>query len=259
MTRTATVNYHVHKPERQAYHIDAGGVAGQLISPTLIATDVALNDTRGGAEVGFALDGVGFFHAPSDVTAFDDNHPWQSIYDRELTELLTRELGAKDVLVFDHTVRVDDPHATRKPARNVHSDYSPEGAQQRLIDILGADDAAQWSKGHYGFINAWRPIENPINSAPLGFVRPSSVANEDWLLLDLIYPDRRGHIMGLVANPDHEWIYRSRMTPDELAVFSIYDNQGKASVAHSALDMIEDPMITTRRRSIESRTLVRYG
>jgi hypothetical protein len=64
--------------------------------------------------------------------------------------------------------------------------------------------------------------------------------------------------MGLAGNPKHEWIYQSKMTPDEVAVFNIYDNQGLASIAHSALDMVEDPNITTIRKSIESRTLVRY-
>ena len=64
--------------------------------------------------------------------------------------------------------------------------------------------------------------------------------------------------MGLVANEDHEWVYRSEMRPDEVAFFNIYDNRGLPSVAHSALDMIENPAVTTIRQSIESRTLVRY-
>ncbi|MEX0309894.1 MAG: CmcJ/NvfI family oxidoreductase, partial [Tateyamaria sp.] len=168
------------------------------------------------------------------------------------------KLGAREVVIFDHTVRTDDPDATRKPARNVHSDYSTDGAAQRLVDLLGADAAADWSQGHYAFINIWRPIAHPINSAPLGFVRPSSVDPADWILLDLIYPDRKGQIMGLVGNLRHAWIYRSKMTPDEIAFFNIYDNRGLPSIAHSALDMVEDPNVTTVRTSIESRTLVRY-
>lgn len=259
MARTATVNYHVHAPERQAYHIDAGGVVGKIISPEQAVTDVQLTDVRTDAGVSFEHDSVGFLTVPSTVTAFDRDDTWQDAYDQELTTLLKHEVGATEVIIFDHTVRIDDPNATRKPARNVHSDYSPEGAHRRLIDILGKEKAADWSEGHYGFVNVWRPVEHPINSAPLGFVRPSSVADEDWLLLDLIYPDRRGHIMGLAGNPNHEWVYQSRMTPDEVAVFNIYDNRGKPSVAHSALDMIEDPAIATVRQSIESRTLVRYG
>lgn len=93
-----------------------------------------------------------------------------------------------------------------------------------MVDLLGSERAAEWSKGHYGFINVWRPLGNPINSAPFGFVHPASVAEEDWLLIDLIYPDRGGLL----------------------------------SIAHSAVDMVEDPKITTIRKSIESRTLVRY-
>lgn len=258
MSKTAMVNYHINTLERQAYHIDAGGTVGKIISPEHAATAVTLHDVRDDTSVSFERDSVGFFNVPSGVHSFDASRKWQTQYENELTTLLIREIGAKEVIVFDHTVRADDPDATRKPARNVHSDYSPEGAQQRLIDILGEDKAIKWSGGHYGFINVWRPVENPINSAPLGFVRPSSVPDRDWLLIDLIYPDRRGHIMGLVANPDHEWIYQSKMSPDEVAAFNIYDNRGKPSVAHSALDMIEDPTINTPRKSIESRTLVRY-
>jgi hypothetical protein len=112
--------------------------------------------------------------------------------------------------------------------------------------------------GHYAFINVWRPVGAEINSSPLGFILPDSVDEPDWILLDLIYPERRGQILGLAANPAHQWVYRSRMTPDELAFFNIFDNRGLQSIAHSALDMVEDPLKNTVRKSIESRTLVRY-
>lgn len=260
MPRMGTVNYHVHRPERQAFHIDAGGVVGKLLSPELSATQVAVRDVRTGeAEVSFQNDGISFEILPSEVTSFKQNLDWKPIYETELRELLVSKIDAEEVVVFDHTVRVDDPTSVRKPARNVHSDYSPEGAHQRLIDILGEAKAREWSLGHYAFINVWRPIESPINSAPLGFVRPSSVLKDDWVLIDLIYPERKGHIMGLVANEQHEWIYKSLMTPDELVFFNIYDNQGRPSIGHSALDLLEDPSNSTIRKSIETRTLVRFG
>ena len=258
MTRTATVNYHVHKPERQAFELDAGGIAGNLISPELAPTSVAVADIRSeSAAVSFASDAVEFSHFPSNVHDFSGDS-WRAVYDAELTAWLTQNLAARDVVIFDHTVRVDNPDATRKPARTVHSDYSRDGAEQRLVDLLGPDTADIWTKGHYAFVNIWRPLEHSINSAPLGFVRPSSVDPKDWILLDLIYPDRKGQIMGLVGNPNHDWVYQSKMTPDEIAVFNIFDNRGLASIAHSALDMVEDPAVETVRKSIESRTLIRY-
>ncbi len=258
MTRTAIVNYHVHKSYRQAFELDAGGVAGNLISPELAATSVVLADNRTTtAPVSFACDAVEITPLETRVLDFSGDS-WEPIYDAELKAMLQDRLGAREVVVFDHTVRVDDPEAMRKPARNVHSDYSKGGAEQRLVDLLGAEAAAEWSQGHYAFVNIWRPVDHPINSAPLGFVRPSSVDPSDWILLDLIYPDRMGQIMGLVGNPKHVWIYQSKMTPDEVAIFNIYDNQGLPSIAHGALDMVEDPNVTTIRKSIESRTLVRY-
>lgn len=259
MTQTGTVNYHIHKSGRQAFEIDAGGVVGCLISPELVATEVRVLDIRlGEAAVCFEKDSVSFQSTqPSAVSDFAGND-WQKTYHSELDELLRETLGAQEVIVFDHTVREDDPQSNRQPARNVHSDYSNEGAQKRLVDILGDKRAAEWSAGHFAFINVWRPIGAAINSAPLGFVRPATVNVEDWILIDLIYPDRRGHIMGLAASAEHEWLYHSKMAPDEVAVFNIYDNRGLASIAHSAIDLVEDPSVVRIRKSIESRTLVRY-
>lgn len=259
MLRQGHVNYHVHKPERQAFHIDAGGVLGKMISPELKETRIDVHDVRSDdVSVDFATDSVGFAHFPTAVSDFSEDHAWKPTYDAELKQLLASEVGAKEVIIFDHTLRIDDPQATRKPARNVHRDYSVDGAKQRLIDILGAEKAADWAKVHYAFINVWRPVGYPINSAPLGFLRPSTVPSEDWLLLDLIYPNRKGQIMGIVGSPTHEWLYQSRMAPDEVAFFNIYDNQGRPSIAHSAIDLVEDPRVNTVRQSIESRTLVRY-
>lgn len=259
MSRTATVNYHVRSDERQAYQIDAGGVVGQVVSPEHAPTEVDLKDQRlGEADVSFDADGVEFAVLPTEA---DIGHAkdWERAYDAELEAFLKRRLRAVEVEIFDHTIREDDPNSGRKPARNVHSDYSAEGAETRLEAILGKDRAAEWRKGHYRFVNVWRPLDNPINSAPLGFVRPVSVADGDWMLIDLIYPDRRGHIMGLAANPGHEWLYRSRMTPDEIAFFNIYDNRGLPSVGHSAMERTEDPAVTTIRKSLESRTLLRLA
>ncbi|MEM6995707.1 MAG: CmcJ/NvfI family oxidoreductase [Myxococcota bacterium] len=258
MTRSATVNYHVRRGGRPVYEIDAGGVVGEIVSPEHAKTVVAVGDVRGGeVSVSFRQDGLMFEHAPSRVASFDGEN-WRTTYESELGLWLRDKLGAREVLIFDHTVREDDQSSTRQPARNVHTDYSPDGAQQRLTDLLGAGEADEWARGHYAFINLWRPIGRTVNSAPLGFVRPASVSADDWMLIDVVYPDRVGHIMGLAASDRHEWIYLSCMSPDELVAFNIYDNLGLPSVAHSALNLTEDEHERSTRRSIESRALVRY-
>ncbi|MEM1263272.1 MAG: CmcJ/NvfI family oxidoreductase [Pseudomonadota bacterium] len=260
MQTTAFVNYHVKSPNRQAFEFDVDGQIGKLVSPELKRTRVRVDDLRDGVDpVRFDNDGIAFEQHSSSVDAFERDDDWIPGYDNELVKLLQDRIGAQEVIVFDHTVRIDDPNAARKPARNVHNDYSEAGAKQRLIDLVGQQRAGEFESGHYAFINVWRPIEQPIQSSPLGFIRPRSVTADDWMNIDLIYPDRVGQILGVAANRHHEWFYLSGMTPDEVAIFNIYDNTGRAHLGHSALDLDSNGEALPLRKSIESRTLVRFG
>lgn len=256
----ASVNYHVKKNSLQAFEFDVDGVVGNLVSPELVETKITVADLRGSDErTLFNRDGIEFLDHASAINDFEHGEDWSAVYDQELSELLKSRIGAKEVIVFDHTVRIDDPQAARRPARNVHNDYNEKGAEQRLIDLVGEERAQEFKQAGYGFVNVWRPVQNVIKSSPLGFIRPQSTKAGDWIDIGLIYPDRFGQILGVAANENHEWFYRSDMTPDEIVVFNIYDNRGRPHLAHSALDLPSDKAAVTPRKSIESRTLVRYS
>ncbi|WP_394182619.1 CmcJ/NvfI family oxidoreductase [Marinomonas posidonica] len=258
MNITASVNYHVTSTQPQAFCFEVDGIVGNLVTPELVATRVEVKDCRDGMnQIRFDDEGVAFLLSESVVSHFTGDD-WQAQYDQEIADLLTRHIGAKEVLVFDHTVRIDAQDADRKPARNVHNDFSAKGAQQRLIDLLGQKRAEDYQQGQFGFVNVWRPLVQSITSSPLGFIRPTSMAAEDWMTIELIYPDRQGQILGVAENPDHEWFYLSNMTPDEVAIFNVYDNRHRPHLAHSALDVVGQEA-TTPRKSIETRTLVRYS
>lgn len=260
MSTKATVNYHVRKDAPQAFEFDVDGVVGHLKSPELVSITVCVADLRGSAlQPNFRDDGIAFVSSPSCVTDFESGTEWQAAYEQELDELLKAQIGAKEVIVFDHTVRIDDSGAARRPARNVHNDYSRTGAEQRLVDIVGESRAQAFRAAGFGFVNVWRPVERVIRSSPLGFIWPRSMRPEDWMDIDLVYPDRMGQILGVAANPEHEWFYTSGMRPDEAVIFNIYDNRGRPHLAHSALDLQGDAQVTSPRKSIESRTLVRYS
>ena len=81
---------------------------------------------------------------------------------------------------------------------------------------------------------------------------------KDWIDIELIYPDRKGQILGVIENVNHEWFYFSNMTPQEAIIFNIYDNNGRPHLAHSALDILGEKDAGVTRKSIETRTLVRY-
>ena len=260
MSVEASVNYHVKKATAQAFEFDVDGIIGNLVSPELVTTDVMVADLRdGGRQPEFQRDGIEFINKASAVKDFENGSNWKATYDQELIDLLRARIGATDVIVFDHTVRIDDPNAQRRPARNVHNDYNEAGAEQRLIDLVGEERAQAFQKVGYGFVNVWRPVENVITSSPLGFIYPSSMQSEDWIDIGLIYPDRFGQILGVASNPSHEWFFKSQMSPAEAVIFNIYDNAGRPHLAHSALDLPTDAHATIPRKSIESRTLVRYS
>ncbi|MEM6818581.1 MAG: CmcJ/NvfI family oxidoreductase [Pseudomonadota bacterium] len=259
MRDMAVVNYHVVSDQPQSFGFDRDGIAGRLESPELIPTAVPVRDLRHEPEhMQFRRDGIAFSHHRTRAIGIGSASNWQAEYDRELAELLLREIGAVEVLIFDHTVRVDDPNATRRPARNVHNDFSQAGAEQRLIDLVGSDRATEFERGHYGFVNVWRPLDHPVKTSPLGFIHPNSASAEDWMTIDLVYPDRNGEILGVAANDDHQWIYMSEMTPEDIVIFNVYDNRGRPFLGHSALDMQDDAEGRHPRKSLESRTLVRY-
>lgn len=260
MAATATVHYHQHSPLPQSFYIDADGIKGNLRSPALVPTSITLRDGRTPEyQPDFDKDGLVFLPHTSAITRFDERGSWKPDYEAELEAIVRSKTGAKDVLVFDHTLRIDDATAQRQPARNVHGDYSPSGARQRLDDLLGKTEARAWAAGHYAFLNIWRPVGAPVNQTPLAFVRPSTVRAEDQLLIGLHYPNRKGQILGLVWHPDQEWVYLPQMRPDEIALFTVFDNLGKAPVLHAAVDYVENPALNRPRQSIESRLLVRFN
>lgn len=259
MSIRALVNYHIKCKEPQAFKFDVDGIIGNLVSPVLESRNVQVNDVRDRhCTVNFEQDGIAFVSAPSSVSKYGSEESWTKTYNNEITALLENQIGAKEVLVFDHTVRIDELDAARKPARNVHNDYSAKGADQRLIDLIGKDQAQVYQQGHFGFVNIWRPVEFQITTSPLGFIRPSSMKSDDWMDIELIYPDRLGKILGVAANDNHEWFYQSKMTPEEVIIFNIYDNRGRPYLAHSALDVVGQAPTNVPRKSIETRTLVRY-
>lgn len=158
MSVQAAVYYHRIDLMSQVYHIDAGGIPGNIISPEHDVVSVQVNDIRQGeVAINFRDDSVMFKASPSAVSEFVHSTQWCDQDDTEISTLLKDKLAAQDVIVFDHTVRIDDPNAERKPARNLHSDDSLAGAKRRLIDLLGEEKAKEWSQGHFGFIsvNDW--------------------------------------------------------------------------------------------------------
>jgi len=213
-----------------------------------------------------SLDEQGFavVRQKSAVRDFSDDDEIRRVYYPEAERILKEATGAARVFIFDHVVRRHIPgsedrrEAVRQPARRVHVDHTARSAPQRVRDLL-PEDADELLRGRVQIINVWRPIRGPVQDAPLAVCDASSVAAQDLVPSDLVYPHRTGETYAVTYNPAHRWFYVSDMQPDEGLLLKCYDSEtdGRARFApHSAFIDPTAPADVAPRESIELRTLV---
>jgi hypothetical protein len=110
-------------------------------------------------------------------------------------------------------------------------------------------------------INVWRPIRGSVEEAPLAVCDAQSIAPNDLVPTDLIYPDRVGEVYSLTYNPEHRWFYYPAMAPGEVLLIKTYDSleDGRARfTAHTAFDDPTTASDAAPRESIEVRALIFY-
>ncbi|CCM00962.1 uncharacterized protein FIBRA_03010 [Fibroporia radiculosa] len=233
-----------------------------------IGTDthpVTVHDARG-REAEFTIDNGGFQFVKhvSAEKDFDDEERIKAEYYKEVEELLKKEVGAKRVFIFDHTIRrkpapeVGSRPDNRGPVERVHIDQTFEASVLRVHYHLG-EEADRLLKGRVRIINVWRPIHHPVAHKPL--------AVSDWRYLDtnhdlvpvrFIYPHREGSVYSVRYNPNHKWYYLSNQTPEEVTLIKCYDSDVNRArlTPHSAFLDKSSPPEAPHRESIEIRCLV---
>lgn len=263
----AVVTFTIHRPERLAYQMAEMG--GDEDAPEYHAWyadhRVTIRDGRPVAD-SFTLDRQGFvlLNRPTAVPDFYDADHFAAIYDAEIEALVKQQTGAAEVVVFDHTIRVqsDDKRREKKVRETVklaHNDYTEKSGPQRVRDILGDPEEAERRLGkRYAFFNLWRPIAGPVLSVPLALCEADSVRPEDWVIAELVYTDRVGEIYNLAWSEGQRWWYFPRMTTEEILLFKCFDSarDGRSRFTpHSAFDDPTTPADAPPRESIETRVV----
>ena len=215
----------------------------------------------------FSLDREGFalVRHPTSVRDFHDDKEIRQVYYPAAEAFIRATLRADRVVVFDHTVRRRVEGAAdirgagpRQPATRVHVDQTDASGANRVREHLPAE-ADELLKGRVQVINLWRPIRGPLRDTPLALCDAASVAANDLVASDLIYPNRNGETYSVKFNPDHRWFYFPEMTADEALLLKCYDSatDGRARFApHTAFVDPTTPVDVPPRESIELRTLV---
>lgn len=231
---------------------------------TLQPTRVEIHNARLLA-VPATLDVQGFErvdHA-SAVANLEDELQVVEAYYAEADALIREHTGAVKTLIFDHTIRIDEPGrevaGLREPVRYVHNDQTERAALRRVRDHLPAAEAEQRLRKRFAIINLWRPIGEPVWTTPLALCDAGSIDAADFLASDLVYPDKVGETFSVRPNPAHRWYYYPHLRPQEALLLKIYDSRADGVAragAHTAFDDPTTPADAPPRRSIELRALV---
>lgn len=260
----ATLNYLVDTGTKPVTHIVDEGTGPNRREEMLDARTVPVHDARPIAgRLSLDVNGFALVCHDSAVTDFLDRGQVDGTWTREVEALVANATGASRVLVFDHTLRIEDEAIrtakhTREPVRVVHNDYTEKSGPQRVRDLLPRDEAEAALAKRYVYVNVWRTIAGPVEEAPLAICDWTSLTEADMVATDLKYRDRVGEIYRTAWRPNHRWYYFPYMTPGEVLLLKCFDTErdGRARwTAHTAFDDPTTPAGAAPRQSIETRTI----
>ena len=263
---TAELNYLAPapgKPRTYTFEPPAGEPQSTILSEPHA---VPIFDSRPIAQ-DLSLDREGFalVRHPTVMRNFYDDQEIRRVYYPAVEAFLRATLNADRVFIFDHTVRRRVEGAAdvrgagpRQPATRIHVDQTDLSGRNRVYEHL-PEEADELVKGRVQVINLWRPIRGPVLDAPLAMADGRTVAPDDLVASDLIYPNRKGEIYTVRYNPAHRWYYVPRMTADEALLLKCYDSATDGRTRFGPHTAFIDPTTladAAPRESIEVRTLV---
>ena len=183
----------------------------------------------------------------------------------EVVEFLKKAVGAKRVLVFDHTIRTkgnlqkklteEKNTSQRAPVRLVHCDYTAESGPVRVRQLL-PEEADNLLSRRVAFMNVWKPIHK-VEEQPLAMCDVTSAPQDDFFKLYLRYRDRTGENYVLRHSDQHKWWYFPDMTEDQVILLKTYDSDANKArfVGHTAFEDPNTKPDARVRESVEIRTI----
>ena len=217
-------------------------------------------------EISLERNGFVLVEHQTKVGDFFDSQQLESVYYREVKQLIKRESGASRVVIFDHTLRSGEEtereeKLIREPVLSAHNDYTEWSGPNRVREFL-PDEAEDLLTQRVAIIQVWRAINRPIQANPLALADAQSVAMADLVVAERRYPHRVGQTYRLKYNPDHRWYFFPEMRRDEALVFKVYDSEtdGRARFTpHTSFEDPSTPAGAPARQSIEVRAFAFFN
>jgi hypothetical protein len=215
----------------------------------------------------FALDREGFAlrEFRSRFQEWDDDAAIGARLYPEATEFVRHQVGARRVIVFDHTIRAKrnekqqtSEHATsqRAPVMLVHCDYTPVSGPLRVKQLF-PNESEELLGRRVAFYNFWKPLKRTVEEKPLAMCDATSSTDRDFITMKLHYRDRDGEIFVLRHWPQHPMVVLSADDAGSRDSAQDFDSEtdGRTRfIGHSAFDDPDTPPDAPMRESIEIRT-----
>lgn len=267
---TTRLKYLVATGEKPVYFASTGGADAELkVSAEFEEHTVTMLDARQLPSPA-TLDEQGFTlrHCRTAIDDFyAERDTWQARYEAELRDLILAATGARDIHIFDHTLRSDSSavrgdRASREPATVIHNDYTDASAARRVRDLLPAEQAERWLSGRYAIVNAWRSVAGPVRTTPLACCDAGTISTGDLVASERRARDRIGELELVSWNPAHRWYYYPDMHRDEVLLIKTFDSAKDGRATRSVHTAFLNPLAAEDappRESIESRCIVFFG
>ena len=165
------------------------------------------------------------------------------------------------VIIFDvvlRTAKVDEKHC--RPVRKVHIDQSAGAAWLRATTYLDNSEYQLVVSGHLRLriINIWRPVGTPVLDHPLAFADSRSIANQDLVEVEHIFPNRKGETLAVKFNHRQRFYWWPFMSTTDALLLQCFDSQSPTACAHASFEPHNfEPK--HQRQSLEVRCMVLTG
>jgi hypothetical protein len=261
----AVLNYIADSGEKPVYYAyePPAGIPRQ--TGRFAPQSVSIQNGRAlGRELTLDKQGFELVKHETSVSDFYDRDEVQRVYYPEIERLLKHSTGASRAVIFDHQVRClplaqRGEKGAREYGKVVHNDYTAKSGPRRVRDHLPPAEAEEALNHRFAEVNVWRPIRGPIESSPLAVCDARSIAAEDFVPSDLIYPDKVGETYRFKHNRNHRWFYFPHMERNEAILLKCYDSKEDGRARFTAHTAFEDPTSApdaAARESIEVRALI---
>lgn len=226
--------------------------------------EVDIHNARELQNTSLDVNGFTLIKNETKVQNFYDNQEITQIYYKEITNILKKVTGGKDVFIFGLTYRCNNDEERNKlkekhfpvlkSAKVVHNDFTDWSGVEEIKIIFPSEKESLLNRD-FSIIHTWQPL-NDVTSDPLAIVDATTVDHKNLVTNRQITTDRINETYNLDYNINQKWYYYPNMSTDEMLLFKGYDSKTDGRTRFTPHGSFSNLNVGNPRNSIETRCFV---